>query len=55
VLEGNYDVVATGHTLVLNWNAQLVPLLRQLRFIQRERGLLTGKHGNVRVGGLAYD
>lgn len=30
VKAGNYAVVAQGHTLVLNWNPQLVPLLKQM-------------------------
>ncbi len=25
-----YAVIAQGHTLVLNWNPQLVPLLKQM-------------------------
>ena len=28
---GNYAVVESGHTLVLNWNQQTVPMLRQVR------------------------
>jgi hypothetical protein len=31
-------VVAANHTLVLNWNAQTVPLLRQIAINRAERG-----------------
>ena len=34
----NYQVVAANHTLVLNWNAQTVPLLRQIAINRSERG-----------------
>ena len=34
----NYQVVAANHTLVLNWNAQTVPLLRQIAINRTERG-----------------
>jgi len=34
----NYQVVAANHTLVLNWNAQTVPLLRQIAINRAERG-----------------
>jgi hypothetical protein len=37
VRNGNYSVVAANHTLVLNWNAQTVPLLRQIAIHRRER------------------
>lgn len=40
--QGNFPVQAKGHTLVLNWNAQLVPLLRQMRTAQQERGAFEG-------------
>lgn len=30
VKSGNYAVVAQGHTVVLNWNSQLMPLLKQM-------------------------
>ncbi len=42
VREGNYPVQAQGHTLILNWNAQLVPLLRQMRVAREERGAFLG-------------
>ena len=31
-------MVAANHTLVLNWNAQTVPLLRQIAINRAERG-----------------
>ena len=31
-------MVAANHTLVLNWNAQTVPLLRQIAINRTERG-----------------
>ncbi len=34
----NYQVVAANHTLVLNWNAQTIPLLRQIAINRTERG-----------------
>lgn len=34
---GNYGVVASNHTLILNWNDQTVPLLRQIAINRRER------------------
>ena len=34
---GNYEVVASNHTLVLNWNSQTVPLLRQIAINKMER------------------
>ena len=37
VRNGNYSVVAANHTLILNWNAQTVPLLRQIAINRRER------------------
>ena len=30
IRKGNYPVVATNHTLVMGWNSQTVPLLRQI-------------------------
>jgi hypothetical protein len=29
--EGGYDVAVSGHTVVLGWNRQLMPVLRQVR------------------------
>ena len=34
---GNYAVVAANHTLILNWNDQTVPLLRQIAINRKER------------------
>ena len=36
--KGNYPVVATNHTLILNWNSQTVPLLRQIAINKKEQG-----------------
>lgn len=38
VRKGNYPVVATNHTLILNWNSQTVPLLRQIAINKKEQG-----------------
>ncbi len=38
IRKGNYPVVATNHTLVLNWNSQTVPLLRQIAINKKEQG-----------------
>ena len=37
VRSGNYSVVAANHTLILNWNDQTVPLLRQIAINRTER------------------
>ena len=37
VRSGNYSVVAANHTLILNWNDQTVPLLRQIAINRSER------------------
>lgn len=37
IRSGNYPVVASNHTLVLNWNSQTVPLLRQIAINKIER------------------
>ncbi|EIE27753.1 hypothetical protein COCSUDRAFT_55736 [Coccomyxa subellipsoidea C-169] len=37
VRSGNYGVVAANHTLILNWNDQTVPLLRQIALNRTER------------------
>ena len=38
IRKGNYPVVATNHTLILNWNSQTVPLLRQIAISRKEQG-----------------
>ena len=38
MLSGNHPVVATNHTLILNWNRETVPLLRQIALAKAERG-----------------
>ena len=38
IRKGNYPVVAQNHTLILNWNAQTVPLLRQIAISKLEQG-----------------
>lgn len=37
VRNGNYSVVAANHTLILNWNDQTVPLMRQIAINRAER------------------
>ena len=37
VRSGNYSVMAANHTLILNWNDQTVPLLRQIAINRTER------------------
>ncbi|KAK9815434.1 hypothetical protein WJX72_003650 [[Myrmecia] bisecta] len=37
VRSGNYPVLATNHTLILNWNNQTVPLLKQIAIHKTER------------------
>ena len=37
IRSGNYPVITTNHTLVLNWNSQTVPLLRQIAINKVER------------------
>lgn len=37
VRSGNYSVVAANHTLILNWNDQTVPLMRQIAINRAER------------------
>mmetsp|Transcript_19941 Transcript_19941/g.60258 ORF Transcript_19941/g.60258 Transcript_19941/m.60258 type:complete len:961 (+) Transcript_19941:333-3215(+) len=37
LLSGNHPVVAVNHTVILNWNREMVPLLRQIAICQRER------------------
>ncbi|KAL0047458.1 hypothetical protein WJX82_003858 [Trebouxia sp. C0006] len=37
IRKGNYPVVATNHTLILNWNSQTVPLLRQIAINKKEQ------------------
>lgn len=34
---GNYPVVAENHTLILNWNRETLPLLRQIAICHIER------------------
>lgn len=41
IRSGNYPVIATNHTLVLNWNSQTVPLLRQIAINKVERNNAT--------------
>ena len=36
IRKGNYPVVATNHTLIMGWNSQTVPLLRQIAINNRE-------------------
>ena len=48
-------MAAKSHTLILNWNAQLVPLLRQMAVARSERGSFAGGwaggRARVRAGG----
>ena len=36
IRKGNYPVVVDNHTLILNWNSQTVPLLRQIAINKAE-------------------
>lgn len=38
IRKGNYPVVVNNHTLILNWNSQTVPLLRQIAINKAEQG-----------------
>lgn len=37
IRSGNYPVLTEGHILLLNWNRQTVPLLRQLALARQEQ------------------
>lgn len=37
IRSGNYPVITANHTLILNWNSQTVPLLRQIAINKLER------------------
>lgn len=37
-MSGNHPVVASNHTVILNWNRETIPLLRQIAICQLERG-----------------
>ena len=37
IREGNYAVLTEGHILLLNWNRQTAPLLRQLALAQKQQ------------------
>ena len=37
LLGGNHPVVAINHTVILNWNRETIPLLRQIAICQKER------------------
>ncbi|CAM9450710.1 unnamed protein product [Chrysoparadoxa australica] len=44
VQAGNFQVADSGHTVILNWNEQTIPVLRQFAIAQKEgRKGLTGK------------
>lgn len=38
LMSGNHPVVAANHTVILNWNRETIPLLRQIAICQLERG-----------------
>lgn len=38
LMSGNHPVVASNHTVILNWNRETIPLLRQIAICQLERG-----------------
>lgn len=42
IRSGNYPVVIKDHVLLLNWNRQVQPLLRQLALNSREDALSRG-------------
>ena len=45
VRKGNFPVVADNHTLILNWNAYTLPLLRQISVSRQERAHVPGTDG----------
>ena len=42
VRDGNIPVEADNHTLILNWNDDTLPLLRQIAVSRRERDNFSG-------------
>jgi hypothetical protein len=38
LMSGNHPVVASNHTVILNWNRETIPLLQQIAICQLERG-----------------
>lgn len=42
VRDGNIPVEADNHTLILNWNDDTLPLLRQIAVSRRERDNFAG-------------
>lgn len=44
IRSGNYPVMDKDHILVLNWNRQTIPLLRQLALIRTEKQGSAQKH-----------
>ena len=54
IRSGNYPVVATNHTLILNWNSQTISLLRQIAINKLERA--NGAYdGSVRCSQVESD
>ncbi|CAN0043401.1 unnamed protein product, partial [Choristocarpus tenellus] len=43
VEKGNFRVVDSGHTLILNWNRETVPILQQIALAKREGRQIRGK------------
>ena len=54
IQSGNYAVVESGHTVILNWNKLTIPVLRQvglqLRF--HKHGQLTMSQANLHIAML---
>lgn len=44
IRSGNYPVMDKDHILVLNWNRQTIPLLRQLALTRSEQQGVAAKH-----------
>ncbi len=44
IRSGNYPVMDKDHILVLNWNRQTIPLLRQLALTRTEQQGTAQKH-----------
>ncbi len=53
IQSGNYAVVESGHTVILNWNKLTIPVLRQvglqLRVLRRHLGQLTAAHADLQI------
>ena len=54
IQSGNYAVVESGHTVILNWNKLTIPVLRQVGLQLRfpKHGQLTTSQANLQVAVL---